>query len=124
MPVEAVGRAARCRGCGKVFEVQQGDPEEIQAEPPAGELIDHSDTEPRSFPALGDAESIEAIGAHIERHLGPIHRVFHELVSDVVHLDVHWVQPTPERPWHNLVTSGMSDLAMSAPEGAGDCPRR
>jgi hypothetical protein len=39
----------------------------------------------------------------------------HELVSDLVHIDVHWVQPTPERNYHTLVTSGMSDRPMTVP---------
>ncbi len=61
-------------------------------------------------------ECIEEISAHIERHLGEVNGVFHELVSDTVHIDVHYVKPTRERPYHTLVTSGMSDLPMSVPE--------
>ncbi len=59
---------------------------------------------------------IEAIDAHITRHIGPVKAVFHEIISDLVHIDVHMVEPTKERPFHTLVTSGMSDLPMSAPE--------
>jgi hypothetical protein len=66
----------------------------------------------------GDESLIEAISAHIEKHVGTIDQVFHELVSDLVHIDVHWVKPTPERRCHTLVTSGMSERAMAAPEGA------
>jgi hypothetical protein len=58
---------------------------------------------------------VDAIARHIERHLGPIAAVFHELISEAVHLDVHWVKPTPARPYHFLVTSGMSDRAMHVP---------
>jgi hypothetical protein len=61
-------------------------------------------------------ECIEEISTHIERHLGEVSGVFHELVSDTVHIDVHYVKPTQERPYHTLVTSGMSDLPMSVPE--------
>lgn len=35
--------------------------------------------------------------------------VWHELVSDLVHLDVHVAEPTPARPYYTVVTSGMSD---------------
>jgi len=59
----------------------------------------------------------EEIEAHLAKHIGPMHTVFHEIVSDLVHLDVLWVQATPERPFHLLVTSGMGDLPMSVPEG-------
>lgn len=59
--------------------------------------------------------STDEISDHIEKYVGPIHSVFHELASDLVHIDVHWVQPSNDRPYHTLVTSGMSDLAMHTP---------
>jgi hypothetical protein len=66
----------------------------------------------------GDEGLIAAISDHIEKFAGPVEMVFHELVSDLVHIDVHWVKPTPERLCHTLVTSGMSERAMAAPTGA------
>jgi hypothetical protein len=62
--------------------------------------------------------SMEAIGQHIEAHIGKVENVFHEILSHIVHVDIHIVAPTPERPYHTLVTSGMSDLPMSPPKGA------
>lgn len=62
---------------------------------------------------------LEQIAGHLERHLGPISTVFHELLSDAVHVDVHVVGPTATCPWARLVTSGMSDLPMRTPEGSG-----
>lgn len=70
--------------------------------------------------AVGDSENIDRISDHIERHAGPVGNVFHELISDLVHIDVHIVEPTPQRNVFTLVTSGMSDRAMNAPEGAED----
>lgn len=70
-------------------------------------------------PADSAPEAAAAIERHIERHFGPISSVWHELVSDLVHIDVHFVAPTPERPLATLVTSGMSDRPMTVPEGAG-----
>lgn len=32
---------------------------------------------------------MERISAHIEKHLGKITHVFHEVLSDQVHIDVH-----------------------------------
>ena len=64
-----------------------------------------------------------AIEAHIEAHIGPPNMVYHEIVSDLVHLDVHVVEPTPERPFRTLVTSGMSDLPMALPPGVDISPR-
>lgn len=63
-------------------------------------------------------ECIEEISDHIERYIGEIEVVFHEIVSDTVHIDVHHVKPTEDRPFHTLVTSGMSDLPMKIPEDA------
>lgn len=68
--------------------------------------------------AVGDPENIDRISDHIERYAGPVKNVFHEIISDLVHIDIHIVEPTPERNVYTLVTSGMSDRAMSTPEGA------
>jgi hypothetical protein len=68
-------------------------------------------------PALGDADNIEHIAKHIEQYIGPPDSVFHEIVSDLVHLDVHMVQPTAKRNYYTLVTSGMSERPMNVPEG-------
>ncbi len=65
--------------------------------------------------ATGDSENIEIISQHIEKYIGPVATVFHELVSDLVHIDVHLVAPDEGRDFYTLVTSGMSDRAMSAP---------
>lgn len=67
-------------------------------------------------------EFIEQISAHIEKHLGPVETVFHEIVSDTVHIDVHFVKPTKDFPFIRLVTSGMSDLPMTTPENP-DIPK-
>jgi hypothetical protein len=49
--------------------------------------------------------------------------VFHEVISDLVHVDVLQVPPTEDRPYWTLVTSGMSDLAMTTPKEAGEFGR-
>ncbi len=79
--------------------------------------------EPRQKPfehAVGDPESIEKISAHAEKHLGKVGMVFHEVVSDLVHVDVHHIEPTPERNFHTLFTTGMSDRPMKVPQDAPD----
>lgn len=70
--------------------------------------------------APGNEQNFELIGKHIERHLGRYSRVFHEIVSDLVHIDVHIVPPSKKRPFYTLVTSGMSDRPMTVPKGAGE----
>jgi suppressor of fused protein SUFU len=70
--------------------------------------------------AEAPGEHIQALEAHIQQHIGEVDWVFHELVSDGVHIDVHHVPPSAARPFHALVTTGMSDRAMSVPEGFED----
>src|SRR5262245_177012 len=63
------------------------------------------------------AQHLEEVEAHVEKHIGKVEMVFHEIVSDLVHLDVLWVPATAARPYHVLVTSGVSDEPMTVPEG-------
>jgi hypothetical protein len=76
----------------------------------------HQARQRESEPALADEQNLEAISSHIERYVGPPEMVFHEIVSDLVHVDIHWVKPTAQRNYHTLVTSGMSDRPMAAPD--------
>ena len=63
---------------------------------------------------------IAAIAAHIERHVGRIHKVFHEIVSDDLHIDIHHVKSPMFRRFEVLVTSGMSALPMAVPEESNE----
>jgi hypothetical protein len=72
--------------------------------------------EAKGFEAPEGDGSVEQISAHIEKTLGAVESVFHELVSDTVHIDVHYVKPTTDFPFVRLVTSGMSDLRMVVPQ--------
>lgn len=63
----------------------------------------------------GCSETIGAVERHVERFIGPISGVFHEIVSDLVHIDVHVVPAGEGRHFHALVTSGMSDRPMHLP---------
>ncbi len=72
----------------------------------------------RAFePAFGNRHTIEAVSRHVGRYVGKVEHVFHEVVSDLVHVDVHLVPPQPDRPLVTLVTSGMSDRPMTLPPG-------
>lgn len=42
--------------------------------------------------------------------------VYHELISDLVHIDVNIMRPTEERPYYVMYTTGMSDMPMTLPE--------
>ena len=90
---------------------------EYELSPSGNPIYRHGERKVPFDLAAGDAHNIERISEHIEKHLGPVAGVYHEIVSDLVHLDVHVVNPTPERDRYTLVTSGMSDAPMSVPEG-------
>lgn len=64
----------------------------------------------------------ECVEAHMEKCFGPTQSVYHEVISDLVHLDVHTVALTNERPFYILFTTGMSDLPMTLPEHIADDP--
>ncbi|MBJ6367224.1 suppressor of fused domain protein [Snuella sedimenti] len=81
----------------------------------------YTESDKRDFEGASGEASIEEITDHVEKHIGEIHKVFHELISDQVHIDVHWVKPSLERPFHTLVTSGMSDKPMNTPEEVEGC---
>ncbi|MBL8896970.1 MAG: suppressor of fused domain protein [Planctomycetes bacterium] len=70
-----------------------------------------------------EASHLDAITAHVEKHFGKVELVFHELISDELHIDVLIVAPRDERPCWTLVTSGMSEMPMNVPEGQ-TAPRR
>lgn len=77
----------------------------------------------RPFELVGGNEETEAaVVGHVTAHLGPVTSVYHEFLSDLVQIDVHVVAPTPERDFHTLVTCGMSDRAMTVPEGVSSPP--
>jgi Suppressor of fused protein (SUFU) len=76
-------------------------------------------------PAFSATPFLKQISSHIDLTIGPASRVFHEMVSTSVHLDMHLVPPTnqpatPEHPFgtshYTIVTSGISSRPMNVPE--------
>ncbi len=67
--------------------------------------------------------TLEKLEAHITKHLGEVDYIRHQKKSYLVHVDLHHIAPTPERPFYTIVTSGMSDLPMHVPQGSGAAPR-
>jgi hypothetical protein len=58
----------------------------------------------------------DEINAHLEAFRGERIQVWHEIVSDVVHVDIFQFGPTAERDFWTFVTCGMSDLPMRVPD--------
>ena len=61
------------------------------------------------------AMHVQELTDFLEAFLGPCPTVWHEIVSDKVHIDVLPFAPTADRPHWTFVTSGMSDLPMTVP---------
>ena len=71
---------------------------------------------PQSFGVYG-----EEISAHFDALFpGRETFVFHELISDLVHIDVYVMRPTEEGNFYVLYTTGMSDLPMTLPDEISD----
>lgn len=71
------------------------------------------------FSELGNPESIEGITAHISRYTGVDAGCFHELIPTPgkPHIDIHHAEPTKQRNFHVLFTTGMSDKPMNVDRG-------
>jgi hypothetical protein len=67
-------------------------------------------------PHYGEEGWSEKIAEHVEQFYGPVESVFHEVISDLIHVDVYWIKPTPEQNFHTLFTTGMSFLPMNTPK--------
>ena len=65
---------------------------------------------------FGDPALIDDVTRHLEAHLGPVEIVYHELVSQYAHIDVHHFPPRGGRDFHVLATSGMSERPMRVPD--------
>lgn len=59
--------------------------------------------------------TVEEIEKHVASCLGEPAFVWHEVVSSLVHIDVHVILPSREQPYYTLFTTGMSDREMQVP---------
>jgi hypothetical protein len=82
---------------------------------PGGSRVFRHQAQPRKWQAPATTDGGAAVSAYLSPYLGEARTVLHEVLSDRIHLDVHIVPPTPERPSYVLYTSGMSDLPMETP---------
>jgi hypothetical protein len=68
-------------------------------------------------PTFGKEGWSERIEEHMEKYYGTVEFVFHEIVSELIHVDVHHIKPSERHPYHVLFTTGMSYLPMTTPVG-------
>lgn len=86
------------------------------------DVISYGDEERREWtPPAQAGVYLDEIQAHIDK-IYPCKEkepyVYHEIVSDIVHIDVNVIPPEGERNYYVLWTSGMSDLPMDLPDGS------
>ena len=91
-------------------------PDDTTRSPAGDPIYRHQPREGDGFQlADGNDATISGVARHLTAHVGEPAWVYHELMSDKVHLDVHVVEPSERFPFHVLCTSGMSDLPMTLP---------
>lgn len=61
-------------------------------------------------------EEMNLVHQHVEKYIGTIKSVLHEISSEGIHLDVIWVSPSEKLPYNILVTMGASAYKMEIPK--------
>ncbi len=62
----------------------------------------------------------DVVEDHINTYFGEYLKVFHEITSPDIHVDICLVPPTRERPYYTLVTLGMGAHRMNVPSELAD----
>ncbi|HTS92008.1 MAG TPA: suppressor of fused domain protein [Stellaceae bacterium] len=84
---------------------------------PSGSPIHrHRRENPELQPAEFGSPHGKQLEAHLTRFLGEASSVWHEIVSEFVHIDVHLYPPRTGRDFLVLVSHGMSRLPMTVPK--------
>lgn len=88
------------------------------------DIINYSDDDNRAWePVTESGKCLEEMTEYMDE-IFPCQKekpfVFHEIVSDIVHIDVNIIPPDNGRDYYVLWTSGMSDLPMTLPDGDYD----
>jgi hypothetical protein len=90
---------------------------------PQTPLFTYEDVKKERGEPVEQGPSLDAILRHVDYYAGEKVGggkvgVFHEIKSEVVHLDVVIAEPTEKEPYWTYVTSGMSDLPMTGRDGS------
>lgn len=68
----------------------------------------------------GYTQVLQAVGEHVERYIGKVDFVLRERKSPAFPVDLNIVLATEHRPFHTVVTGGMSELPMTLPTELAD----
>lgn len=55
---------------------------------------------------------LEVVPEYFEKRFGEVESVWHEIASDEIHVDVHWIEANEKCPHRVIFTTGMSMKAM------------
>jgi hypothetical protein len=97
-----------------------GDERVTGVSPGGSQVYQYDKPASEGWSAPAQSRRLESLQQHFDRFFGEGDSVFHEIVSDLVHIDVHMIAPRPERDWWTLYTTGMSDRPMTVPWGAAE----
>lgn len=79
-------------------------------------IYNYEDTQNRDEINIAKMMYTEEITDHFDKNFPDrVTSVFHEIISDIVHIDVYFMEPTEEEPFRVVYTTGMSDLLMTLP---------
>jgi hypothetical protein len=80
-------------------------------------IYTYENVQDQNSEGVAEMQYIEEISEHFnEVFPGRDTTVFHEIISDIIHIDVHFMAPIEEAPFWVVYTTGMSDLPMTLPE--------
>lgn len=80
-------------------------------------IYTYENTENRNQINVSEMLYTKEIRDHFDKVFpGRVTNVFHEIISDIVHIDVHFMEPTDGEPFTVVYTTGMSDLPMTLPD--------
>lgn len=104
-------------GLFNIFKKKATDYNNGETTPGGSRIYKHEEPEETSFRPGEVTTYMEEIDAHFTK-LFPKRKstVFHEILSDLIHIDVFVMEPTKKEPFYVLYTSGMSALPMTLPD--------
>jgi len=126
---ELAGRNARCKVCKQGFTIPAV-PRTTREVTPGGIPVYRAPDKAKSradFQTPAVTPYYKQIEAHIERTIGPSPMVFHEIISDGIHLDLYIVPPTGKEPsethplgtkHYTVITAGLSAKPQNVPPDA------
>jgi hypothetical protein len=124
------GRKGKCKVCKQLFPIPSA-PRKTEERTAGGIPVVRAPEKPKAAAAADEVPAVtpylKQIERHIEKTIGPAPLVFHEIVSEDIHLDLYIVPPTNQEPseehpmgtfHYTVVTAGLSAKPQAVPAEA------